>query len=750
MPARRILAHRRHSPICMLKTTTSPEAVRSAPPAKRTFSYIIYGLLALIIAAGSFGIHKFTKELAHATDVNNKRINLAGRQRALSQRMTKALLAYDLDTRAQRPADAPLGELRKISGIFNAVIRGFNAGGPVPGTDGKEFLMPAVVDADEKRIVRDALDLWLPLYDRLQEVASGKATPEQLSAAVDMARARNVAIFDLMNELTNRTEVSARASINAASTPRTILIAVVSIAAFLIPGFFLWSRSREQGARARAALGSLETTYAQLSSQSAALATAKSETDRIMETVQEGLLLIDSNGIIGEHHSRELLSIFRQEQLAGLSLLNLLQRLLSEKMFNTTKDYIALLFDANRKEKTVLKVNPLTDIEVNFSNPAGGFIHRYLGFSFRRIMDGDRVARIFVAVRDVTPQVELEKKLREAEKNKDRQLDILLGIVHVPPAELESFAQLVEVELDTINRTLRAEDFAAATTGTHTEALRDRLKAVFRSVHNIKGNAALLRLAYFQKSADAFETKLAELLDRPVLNGDDFLAVVVAQASLRADLGDLQDLRGKLGTHRSPVAAASPSAPTGSALAAQLRQLVADASRDLDKATEVTIDDFAVHTVAGTRTDLVRDVLVQLARNSLAHSVETPAVRTAAGKPATATLSIRGLPPTADGLVGLAVRDDGRGLDLAAIRTRAEATGLIPQGAEPEPSELVRCIFAPGFSTATQVGAHAGRGMGMDIIKTKVVDEAGGAIEVHSTPGQFCEFHVYLPAPTVA
>jgi signal transduction histidine kinase len=721
--------------------------MRSTPTAKRAFSYIIYGLLALVIAAGAFGIHRFTQDLSRATDVNNKRINLAGRQRALSQRMTKALLAYDRDARAQLPADAPLGELRKVSGIFNSVLRGFDAGGAVPGTDGKEFLMPAVVDADEKRIVRDALELWLPLYDRLQEVTSGKASAEQLVAAVDMARARNVAIFDLMNDLTNRTEVTARASINAASTPRTILIAIVSIAAFLIPGFFLWSRAREQGVRARAALASLEATYTQLANQSTALATAKAETDRIMETVQEGLLLIDAQGIIGEHHSRELLSIFRQDQLAGLSLLNLLQRLLSEKMFNTTKDYIALLFDANRKEKTVLKVNPLTDIEVNFPNPSGGFIHRYLGFSFRRIMDGDRVARIFVAVRDVTPQVELEKKLREAEKNKDRQLDILLGIVHVPPAELESFAQLVEVELDTINRTLRAEDFAAATTGANTETLRDRLKAVFRSIHNVKGNAALLRLAYFQKSADAFETKLAELLDRPVLNGDDFLAVVVAQAGLRADLGDLQDLRVKLGSHRSPTAAApAASAPVGSALAAQLRQLVSDASRDLDKSTQLTIDDFAVHTVAGSRADLMRDVLVQLARNSLAHSVETPAARIIAGKPAIATLSIRGLPPTADGMVGLAVRDDGRGLDLAAIRARAEATGLIPPGGEPEPSDLVRCIFAPGFSTATQAGPHAGRGMGMDIIKNKVVDEAGGAIEVHSTPGQFCEFHIYLPA----
>lgn len=735
-----------------MKQNSSTSLAKASP--RRVPTWVVHSFLTLVILLGASGIVGYTRDLTLATEINNKRINLAGRQRALSQRMTKALLAYDRDTRAQVPAEAALGELRKISGIFNAVLHGFEVGGPVPGTDGKEFLMPAVADTDEKRIIRDALELWLPLHDRLQDVTSGKASPEEVTAAVDMARARNVLIFDLMNELTNRTEVTAQASIAAASGPRNALIALVSVAAFLIPGFHLWRKSRDQGARAAGALASLETTYGQLSSQSAALASSKAETDRIMETVQEGLFLIDANGIIGGHHSREVLTIFRQEQIAGMSLMNLLQRLLSEKMFNTTKDYLGLLFDGARKERTVLRVNPLTDIEVNFPNPAGGFLHRYLGFSFRRIMDGDRVARVFVAVRDITAQIELEKKLREAEKNKDRQLDILLGIIHVAPADLEAFTTLVENELETVNRTLRAEDFAVAT-GSQTELFRERLRAVFRSLHNIKGNAALLQLAYFQKTAHAFETKLGELLERPTLGGDDFLAVVVAQAGLRADLADLQDLRGKLGGLRAapaPAVAApgTPAAPAGSPLAAQLRQLVADTANDLDKSARLVVDDYAVHTVAAEHSDLVRDVLVQLARNSLAHSIESSSARVASGKPAVATLTIRALPPSADGLIGLCVRDDGRGLDLDAIRIRAEATGLIRTGARVSSSDLVRCIFSPGFSTAAVPGLHSGRGMGMDLIKTKVVDEAGGAIEVHSTPGQFCEFHIYLPTSALS
>ncbi len=525
----------------------------------------------------------------------------------------------------------------------------------------------------------------------------------------------------------------------------------LSFLAVLALGFLVWKRVSAEAQHAKAALVALESSNAQILAQSASLAVAKSETDRIMETVQEGLFLVDEKGIIGEYHSKALLTIFRQDEFAGYSFFNFLQRLLSEKMFNTTKDYFGLLFDPTKKEKTVLKVNPLSEIEVNFSNPEGGFMSRYLGFTFRRIMDGNRVARVFVAVRDITKQVELEKKLREAEKHKERQLDILLGIVHVAPAELAAFTDLVGNELEMINKTLKAEDFAKIG-GTSVETLRERLKVVFRSVHNIKGNASLLKLTYFQKTAGEFESKIAELLDRNRLTGDDFLGVVIAEAGMRDDLCDLQDLREKLAGLRSFApgggqAAATVSSPA-SALAANLQQLVEDAARDLEKATTLSVDEFAIHSVSFGRVDLVRDVLIQLTRNALAHSVEPPADRVAAGKPPVASLTIRGIPPSADGFIGLAFRDDGRGLNLDAIRTRATGSGLLAKdaAAAASPADLARCIFAPGFSTAATAGEHSGRGMGMDIIKSKVVDEAGGILELYSTPGQFCEFRIYLPA----
>ena len=517
----------------------------------------------------------------------------------------------------------------------------------------------------------------------------------------------------------------------------------------IVPGCLLWQRARAERLRREKALAELADGNLKITAQSAQLANAKAETDRIMETVQEGLFLVDENGLIGEYHSRALFDIFRLKEFAGENLFDILKRLLSEKMFNTTKDYFTLLFDITKKEKTVLKVNPLSEIEVNFVNPEGGFTNRHLGFSFRRIVENGKVIRVFVALRDITKQVELEKKLREAEKHKERQLDILLGIVHIPSDELATFAKLIETELENINQTLRTEDFARIGTMS-AEVLRQRLKTVFRSAHNIKGNAALLKLAYFQKAAHDFETKIVELLDRPRLVGDDFLPIVICEASLREDLMDLHDLRDKLSGLRSLTPGGPAQATVSSPAAAfvgKLQELVENAARDLEKASSLSVDEFAVHTVSFGRFDLMRDVLIQLTRNSLAHSVETPAERAAAGKPPVATLTLRGRPPTPQGHRRRAVRAPRPGLNLEAIRKRGVAAGLIEAAAAPaaSPDDLAKLIFAPGFSTAEKVGDHAGRGMGMDIIKSKVVDEAGGLLEVHSTPGQFCEFRVYLP-----
>lgn len=533
------------------------------------------------------------------------------------------------------------------------------------------------------------------------------------------------------------------ADVGSISSLRNFLIGLGSLSLGLIPGLFFYNRVAGRCQKTEEELNELEKHYGE---QLSALAFAQAETDRIMDTVQEGLFLIDKDGIIGNYHSREAPAILRQSELAGKSLFEILKLHLSEKMYKTSRDFFDLLFDASRKERTVLSVNPLTDIEVNFPNPDGGFITRYLGFSFRRIMvgmKGDRVDRLFVALRDVTKQVELETQLREAEKTKEREMQVLLSVVHVPHDELEGFVKLATEELETINATLRAEDFAAS--GGKNEALRERLQTVYRSVHNLNGNAALLKLTYFQKSAFEFESKIKDLLSRKKLTGDDFLSIVIAQAGLRGNLTDLQNLRSQLGNLHVASSAPKQEAPT-SALAQQLRELVATSAKELGKSAKLEVDEFALHAFSHGRKDLIRDVLVQLARNAVAHGVETAKIRKAAGKPAIAQISIHAIPAPAPGVYGMAVRDDGGGLDIERIRKQAEKSGLLKPGQAASTEQIIQCIFESGFSTSESADLHSGRGVGMDIVKSKFVETARGCIEVATEKGKFTEFRLYIPA----
>jgi two-component system chemotaxis sensor kinase CheA len=132
--------------------------------------------------------------------------------------------------------------------------------------------------------------------------------------------------------------------------------------------------------------------------------------------------------------------------------------------------------------------------------------------------------------------------------------------------------------------------------------------------------------------------------------------------------------------------------------------------------------------------------LVHVVRNAVAHGVESPAARIAAGKPATARVLLRAA--LREGRVLISVADDGRGLDLDAIAAKAQADGHDTTGLSRQ--DLQRLIFQAGFSTAKSVSDLAGRGVGLDVV-AGVVQSLGGTIDVRSTPGQGTMFVLDLP-----
>jgi chemosensory pili system protein ChpA (sensor histidine kinase/response regulator) len=153
--------------------------------------------------------------------------------------------------------------------------------------------------------------------------------------------------------------------------------------------------------------------------------------------------------------------------------------------------------------------------------------------------------------------------------------------------------------------------------------------------------------------------------------------------------------------------------------------------------------------VVGASGELDRQVLDRMLppfehmlRNSVVHGIETPQERAAKGKPESGTIRV-GLHREGSEMV-IVLEDDGRGIDVNAVRERAAARGLVHPGRVLTDEEAMQLILEPGFSTASTVTQHAGRGVGMDVVVNEI-KKLGGALFTESQPGQGVKFTVRLP-----
>lgn len=170
-------------------------------------------------------------------------------------------------------------------------------------------------------------------------------------------------------------------------------------------------------------------------------------------------------------------------------------------------------------------------------------------------------------------------------------------------------------------------------------------------------------------------------------------------------------------------------------------RIVHDTAAAAGKRAELFIHGGEVR-VDRAQVDVLRDVLIQLVRNSVAHGIEPPEVRRLAGKPELGHITIEAY--IEGDSVRVTVSDDGGGLDLAAIVAQGARRGMRVESI----ADAARAIFAPGLSTATAVTELAGRGVGLDVAKQRI-EAMHGSITVTSERGRHTTFTIELPT-TVA
>ena len=218
--------------------------------------------------------------------------------------------------------------------------------------------------------------------------------------------------------------------------------------------------------------------------------------------------------------------------------------------------------------------------------------------------------------------------------------------------------------------------------------------------------------------------------------------------TLRADVGAMErelGIQAKLGRDLSAAVVGVRMLPASNLfprLGRTVRQTVTATGKQaqfISLGGEIMIDSDMLAALA--------DPLLHVLRNAVDHGIEPPAARLAAGKPESGTIDLH--ITRVGNSVTVRVRDDGAGLDLAAIRAKAVDRGLVDADAVLSDRDLAQIVLLPGFSTREQVTEVSGRGVGMDVVASRM-RELNGTLDVHSEPGKGCTIELRFQASLVS
>jgi len=463
---------------------------------------------------------------------------------------------------------------------------------------------------------------------------------------------------------------------------------------------------------------------------------AKDEYVQIMHNVGDGMFLLDRNRSIGPYYSIALETMFERSDLAGMDFMRCISGFVQEEVLASVNGFLDICFDPTVPWRNVERLNPLAEIEASFDNAQGAFTTKHFRFYFRRIEKEGKVARLLVLARDVTHEKELSLEVEKTRSEGRQEMEMLYRILHVEPAMLDEFLKGLRSDLESINEHFINEDLP----------IPERLDAIFRLTHAVKGDAGLLELDFIADKAELLEDKVRAVRARAEPDGESLLELTFLYSELSSAAGRLEELLGRwAGLHKLESIDGNASADWfASSLESLAGTLAARYGKQLSFTMETDENNiFSRLGVSGRKK--AKDIVVQLLRNAVFHGIELPVERLAAGKNPVGQISLR-FELAGNSGCKLIFRDDGRGLDAGRMRERAVESGLMSrEKAQGMTDRLaLMLMFSTGFSTAETVDNVAGKGVGMSLVK-EIVRSAGGRIGLRSREGQWTEFTIELP-----
>ena len=450
------------------------------------------------------------------------------------------------------------------------------------------------------------------------------------------------------------------------------------------------------------------------------------------DSMKIGLFFMDSSYVIQDHYSRYLEEMLVDTKLNGKYFTDVIADSVSENELNTIKDYFNMVVERSYDQEMLEEINPPNELHYVNRNTGDKKVFQ---FAFATVERGRGEVFILVTVYDITARVELQQRLADEEARRQEEMQSLFELIQVEPGVFSDFMQDMEYEFDTITSILKND---ALTT-------HEALVKTYQSVHAIKSNAVILGLNIFGNKAHNLESNIKRLRE---MESDvpfaEMLDLALEIEKLTVEKEGFKDIIDKLQVYSRSGGAAGSERQNVKVLVESLTKTALKAAEDMEKQIKFIANDIDVQAIDVGPRRVIKEILMQLIRNSAVHGIERPDMRTSKGKNETGIIRLSIKMDESGKKINIKLSDDGQGLDYKKIAEKALSSSLIKKGDEDNREALNKAIFAPGFSTAKTESVHGGRGIGLNLVRDRI-KEVNGNIKLRSEDDKGVLFLITIP-----